>query len=142
MFKLLLCISAVVLSGITIVLAAGAWAQGPNPAVDRKIPIKPTAQSLARAKEIYTVDCAVCHDANGDGKTELATDMQVTLADWTDPKTLASQSDEDLFKIIRDGKDKMPSEPVGRARDSEVHGLIQYIRSLAQQPAAAPAASN
>ena len=43
-------------------------------------------------------------------KSDLATSMQLTLDDWTDPKTLAAKSDQDLFKIIRNGKDKMPPE--------------------------------
>jgi hypothetical protein len=64
--------------------------------------------------------------------------MNLTLGDWSDPKTLAGRTDQDLFTIIRDGKDKMPSEPEGRAKDSEVWNLILYIRARAkQQPAAA-----
>jgi hypothetical protein len=65
--------------------------------------------------------------------------MGLTLSDWTDPKTLAAKPDGDLFNVIRNGKDKMPAEPVGRAKDDEVRNLILYIRSLAKaQPAAAP----
>jgi mono/diheme cytochrome c family protein len=97
-------------------------------------------KAMARAKEIYGVDCALCHGANGDGKTDLAKDMQLSLKDWTDPKSLADKSDADLFKMIRSGNDKMPPEPDGRAKDDEVKSLILYIRSMSKdQPAAAPA---
>jgi hypothetical protein len=56
---------------------------------------------------------------------------------------LAGKQDGDLFKVIRNGKGKMPSEDAERAKDDEVWNLILYIRSLSkQQPAAAPAATN
>jgi hypothetical protein len=67
--------------------------------------------------------------------------MQLTLLDWTDPKTLATRSDQQLFDAIRKGKDKMPPEDVGRAKNDEVWNLIIYIRGLSKgQPAAAPPA--
>ena len=81
-------------------------------------------------------------EPNGDGKTDLAKDMGLSLKDWTDPKTLADKSDEDLFKFIRAGNDKMPPEPDGRAKDDEVKALILYIRSMSKEqpaPATAPA---
>ena len=88
------------------------------------------------------MDCAICHGETGDGKTNLATDMQLTLKDWSDPKSLAAMSDADLFKVIRAGNDKMPPEPDGRAKDDEVKSLVIYIRNMGkQQPAAAPAAA-
>ena len=30
--------------------------------------------------------------------------MQLTLADWTDPKSLAGKPDQELFNAIRNGK--------------------------------------
>ena len=141
MLKPLLFVSAIVLFGIT-----AASAPGPEPqkatrasASDQKNPVKSAEKSQARAKELYGQDCAICHGERGDGKTDLAKDMGLTLGDWTDPKTLAAKPDGDLFNVIRNGKDKMPAESVGRAKDDEVRNLILYIRSLAKaQPAAAP----
>jgi len=51
---------------------------------------------------------------------DLATSLQVTLLDWTDPKSLASKSDQDLFDAIRKGKDKMPAEDATRAKNDDV----------------------
>jgi mono/diheme cytochrome c family protein len=102
-------------------------------------PAKSTPETQAKAKQVYKRDCALCHGDTGDGKTDLAKDMQLTLADWTDPKSLAGMNDKSLFDIIRQGKNKMPAEESGRASDAEVWGLVTYIRSLAQaQPAAPP----
>jgi mono/diheme cytochrome c family protein len=94
------------------------------------------ADPLAKAKNIYQIDCAVCHGDNGNGKTDLATSMSLTLSDWTDPKSLADKSDADLAKIIRDGKDKMPPEDAGRAKDEDIKNLVIYIRNFSKAPAA------
>lgn len=98
----------------------------------------------AHVKEIYKVDCALCHGDNGNGKTDLATGMGLTLSDLTDPKTLQNMTDEQLFSLIRKGKDKMPPEEVGRAKDVEVKSLIVFIRNLSKGqpvPAVTPAAT-
>ena len=58
------------------------------PATAAKNPVKPTPESQAKAKSLYQIDCAMCHGDNGNGKTDLATSMQLTLDDWTRPATL------------------------------------------------------
>jgi mono/diheme cytochrome c family protein len=86
----------------------------------------------------------LCHGDNGNGKTDLAKDMELTVPDWTDPKALATTPDQALFSAIRMGKDKMPPEDESRAKDDEVWNLVIYIRGLSKgQPAAAqPAAAD
>lgn len=122
-------------------LAAGGAPQAPT---------KASTASLDKAKKLYAVDCAVCHGDNGNGKTDLATSLQVTLADWTDPNSLANKSDQQLFDLIRKGKDKMPAEDASRAKNDEITGLVAYIRQFSKggatttagtQPPAAPAAA-
>jgi cytochrome c5 len=98
-------------------------------------PVKATAASQAKAKTMYGIDCAVCHGDNGNGKTDLATSMTLTLADWTDPKSLADKSDADLFKAIREGKGQMPPEDAGRAKDDDVWNLVIYIRNFSKSSA-------
>ena len=61
----------------------------------------PAPDSHAKAKKLYDLDCALCHGANGDGKTDLGKDMQLTMLDWTDPKSLAGMSDQAIFDAIR-----------------------------------------
>lgn len=112
----------------------------PPPATVAKNPVKPTPDSQAKAKSLYQIDCAMCHGDNGNGKTDLATSMGLTLEDWSNPATLANKEDGELFNVIRAGKDKMPAESDGRANDAMVWNLIIYIRSFSKpQPAAAPA---
>jgi len=142
MLKPLLLVSAVVLLGISASSAPSPAPQDAAPAAATN-PVKPTVKSQARAKELYGQECSICHGDNGNGKTDLAKDMGLTLGDWTDPKTLAGKPDGDLFNSIRNGKGKMPAEAEGRAKNDEVWNLVLYIRGLSkQQPAAAASASN
>ena len=108
----------------------------PTPsAAPTKKPAKTTPESQAKAKKLYAVDCAMCHGDNGNGKTDLASGMQLKLADWSNPSTLSGMTDEILFTTIRNGKDKMPPEAEGRAKDDDVWNLIVYIRKMSQAPA-------
>lgn len=117
---------------------APAPVKGPMP-LDAKNPVTATVASLAEAKKVYNRDCAMCHGDNGNGKTDLATSMQLTLPDWTDPKTLAGKQDGELFDIIRAGNGKMPGEDAGRAKDTVVWNMIHYIRGFPNAQTAAPA---
>ncbi len=111
-----------------------------QPAAPVKNPVKPTAESQAKAKSLYQVDCALCHGDNGNGKTDVAASMNLTLGDWTDPKTLADKEDWQLFNVIRKGAGaSMPAEEVGRASDTEVWNLVIYIRSFSKAQPLAPA---
>jgi hypothetical protein len=65
--------------------------------------------------------------------------MQLKLDDWTNPSSLTGKTDEDLFRIIRNGKDKMPAEAEGRAKDDDVWNMIVYIRGMSRNQPAAPA---
>ena len=145
MFRYLLLLSSVIFFEAVPALNPGRAPQEPAslpetqapatpsaPSSTVKNPVKATADSQAKAKKMYTFDCEMCHGANGNGKTDLAKDMTLTLGDWTDPKVLSAQSDGDLFDIIRKGKGKMPPEETARAKDDDVWNLVIYIRSLAK----------
>ena len=144
MLKSLLLLSAVGLFAFTPTLTqAGspqdpnpAPAQAPTPAATATNPVRPTAESQAKAKTIYAIDCAMCHGDNGNGQTDIAKSMGLIMTDFSDPKTLASTPDGQLFGIIRNGKDKMPPEAAGRANDTMVWNLIIYIRNLSKGVAA------
>ena len=135
MFKILLPFCAATLLALTPAASVCATPQQtapPAPATGTKSPAKPTAEGLAKAKTLYQMDCAMCHGDNGNGKTDLATSMSLTLSDWTSPDTLAGKDDQVLFSTIRNGKDKMPAEEAGRANDIAVSNLIAYIRNFSK----------
>ncbi len=117
-------------------LAPETPAAPPATAAPMKNPVKPTAESQAKAKGLYQIDCSMCHGDNGNGKSDLATSMSLTMDDWTSPQTLAGKQDGELFNTIRNGKDKMPPEAEGRASDTEVWNMIIYIRTFSKAAAA------
>ena len=141
-----LLISAMILFAFTAAPTLRPMSQetAPEPvAATARKPVKPTPESQAHAKKLYSIDCAMCHGDNGDGKTGMAKDMNLSLPDWTKPESLAGKQDEELFKAIRNGKDSMPAEDAQRANDDVVWNLIVYIRNMPKmskdQPAATPA---
>lgn len=91
---------------------------------------KVSPEALAKAKKVYAVDCALCHNDTGDGKTDLVKSMNADPGDWTIAKTLAGKQDQNLFDAIRKGKGVMPAEAEGRADDAVVWAMIHHIRSL------------
>ena len=100
-------------------------------------PLQDAASTPAKVKQLYERDCAMCHGANGDGKTDIARDRQLLMSDWTDPKSLSVRTDQQLFTLIRNGKGQMPAESDGRVSNDDLRSLIQYIRGMAKvRPAA------
>lgn len=92
-------------------------------------PVKSTPESIAQGRKYYAYDCAMCHGANGNGKGEVATEENLTLADFSDPATLQGKTDGELFYILKTGKGHMPAEPV-RVNQNELWNLVNYVRSL------------
>jgi mono/diheme cytochrome c family protein len=97
-------------------------------------PVKTSPESLARAKKWWTLDCVMCHGADGNGKGETAVDMKLKLADFTDPATLKDRTDGEIFYIIKNGHNDMPAEGA-RVKTEENWDLVNYVRSLAKKTA-------
>ncbi len=108
------------------------------PATTKSNPVKPTPESQAKARNLYKIDCAMCHGDNGNGQTDIAKSMNLTMTDFTDSKVMSAKPDGALFDAIRNGKDKMPPEAAGRANDTMVWNLIHYIRGMSKLQSAAP----
>ena len=95
-------------------------------------PVKPSPESIAQGKKKYAIDCAMCHGKTGDGKGDLATDMNLKIPDYRDPTALKDKTDGELFYIIQKGKGDMPAEG-DRAKKDDIWNLVNYIRSLAKK---------
>ncbi|MGA8860842.1 MAG: cytochrome c [Candidatus Sulfotelmatobacter sp.] len=94
-------------------------------------PVKSSPESLARAKKWWDMDCTMCHGKEGNGKGDLASDMKVKVADFTDPNTLKDRTDGEIFYIIKNGHQDMPAEGE-RVKPEENWDLVNYVRSLAK----------
>lgn len=101
-------------------------------------PVKPTAESQARAKKMYGWDCAMCHGDNGDGKGDVAAEQKLPMRDYRDPASLKGMTDGEIFYIIDKGKGQMPSEG-DRAKPDEIWNLVIYLRKMANPSATASA---
>jgi mono/diheme cytochrome c family protein len=99
-------------------------------------PVKSTPESIAEGKKIYGYDCAQCHGATGDGKTDVAKDLKIP--DLTDPAFLKARTDGELFYILKNGHHDMPPEG-DRVKAEQLWDLVNYVRSLVRkQPPAGP----
>jgi mono/diheme cytochrome c family protein len=121
-----------------------AWAQAAKPAppparsyspvpvteARQPNPVKPTPESIAEGKKIYSYDCVQCHGAIGDGKTEAAKDMKIP--DFTDPAVLKDRTDGELFYVIKNGRGEMPLEG-DRVKTEQLWNLVNYVRFLAKK---------
>lgn len=96
-------------------------------------PVKATAESLESGKKIYSYDCASCHGATGNGKTDVA--KEVKLPDLTDPATLKDRTDGEIFYVLKNGRGDMPAEG-GRVKTEQLWDLVNYTRSLSKKKAA------
>jgi mono/diheme cytochrome c family protein len=111
----------------------------PAEAANQANPVKPTAESLARAKKIYGYECAMCHGDDGGGAGDLAKNMKAKMPDFRDPSALKGQTDGGLFYIIKKGKGEMDGEG-DRVKTDDTWNLVNYLRSFSKgQPAAAAA---
>ncbi|MDT7812764.1 MAG: hypothetical protein QOJ42_2680 [Acidobacteriaceae bacterium] len=146
MLKPFLILSALVLYGVTASppqspqppAAAPATADGKIPleAVNQANPVKPSAESLSRAKKVYGYECAACHGDDGGGAGDLAKNMKSKMADFRDPISLKSMTDGELFYIIEKGRGEMEGEGP-RLKPDDTWNLVNYIRSMAKAQATA-----
>lgn len=102
------------------------------PATTQANPVKPTPESQAHAKKIWSYDCSMCHGEKGDGKGDVADQMKLTMRDYTKPDSLKDLTDGQMFDIIKNGKGQMPGEE-GRAKPDDVWNLIIYIRDMSKK---------
>jgi cytochrome c oxidase cbb3-type subunit 3 len=77
----------------------------------------------------WAKQCATCHGRRGKGDGPSST--MVKARDLTTPEFQASVSDEQLKKVIREGKDKMPAFNLP---DSIIDGLVQHVRGFVRKP--------
>jgi mono/diheme cytochrome c family protein len=106
----------------------------PADAAKQANPVKPTSESLTKAKRTYSIDCAMCHGKEGDGKGDVGADMKLKVSDFTNPATLKDYTDGEIFYIIKNGAVNMPPEG-DRVKAEELWNLVNYVRAFAKKGA-------
>ena len=77
------------------------------------------------AEALYKSKCQMCHGADGKGS---AAGQKMGVRDFHAPE-VAKESDADLFKVTKEGKNKMPKFD-GKLTDDQIKSLIKFIRGL------------
>ena len=130
MFKILVVLPPV----LFMVMMAQEPAQAPGiPATAAAMtnPVKPSPESLAHARSLYRMDCAVCHGEKGEGNGDVVEELKLKMKDFTDPAVLKARTDGELFYIIKNGDSVQKMPPEGpRVKDDDVWALVNYLRTL------------
>lgn len=94
-------------------------------------PVPADEVSLARGKQLYEINCLMCHGANGKGTGAIAAFLQNKPADLT-ADSVVGKSDGSLFIVISAGSPgKMPALSSNLTiRDR--WDVVNYVRSLQQ----------
>jgi cytochrome c5 len=83
------------------------------------------------AKGAWDKHCKKCHAEDGSGKTALG--KKLKIKDYTDAASLAELSDEDLFKMTKDGVDGTKMTGYSKKlSDEEITALVAYMRAMAK----------
>lgn len=92
------------------------------------LPVPVTAPLLQRGQERYTIHCAPCHGAAGDGKGVTSKYQMVGMANFHD-KRLVAMPDGEIFNTITRGKNLM--QAYGPNVDvPDRWAIIAYVRAL------------
>ena len=85
------------------------------------------AADASAGQASYEKSCKACHGADGTPNAAIA---KMLKADMPDLKSAAVQalSDDDIKKIVADGKGKM--KPVKTVGADSIDNVIAYVRSL------------
>lgn len=115
---------------LLFVLTCVVGSQLPAYAQGKTNPVKPSPESVAKGKKIYTIDCAMCHNQNGDGKNDM--DMK-NVPDLTNPDVQSKSTDGEWFEIIQKGKGDMPPEAPRAKNDDDLWNLVNYCRTFGKK---------
>lgn len=89
------------------------------------------------AKDNYDSYCVQCHGMQGNGMGLNIRDMSVQPRDHTDAKAMSGRSDEELFKVIKEGGLSISKSVLMPAwkdvlTDEDITKLVGHLRTLCQ----------
>jgi cytochrome c6 len=87
------------------------------------------AMAADSGEALYKTKCAACHGADGTGST--AAGKKLGAHDFHSPEVM-KQSEADMTKIVKDGKNKMPAYK-DKLTDDQIKSLVTYVRELGKK---------
>lgn len=93
------------------------------------------AQAKETAADNYKAFCIQCHGMEGNGKGVNIRDMSVQPRDHTDAKAMSARSDDQLFKVIKEGGTSISKSILmpnwdGTLSDEEIRDMVLHLRKL------------
>ena len=85
------------------------------------------AADAAAGKAVYEKSCKSCHGPDGAGNPAIAKMFKVDMRDLKSADVQA-MSDDDLKKIVTDGKGKM--KPIAGLSAKQVDDVVAFLRTL------------
>ncbi|HPY30914.1 MAG TPA: cytochrome c [Verrucomicrobiota bacterium] len=85
----------------------------------------------AKAKALYTKECAKCHGPDGKGDTKMG--KKAGAKDYSNPKVQAELKDDKAFKAIKEGlkeDGKTVMKPLEGVSDDEIKALVKHMRTF------------
>lgn len=82
---------------------------------------------VAAGKKLFLTACANCHGVDGTGA--MMRKALPKIGDLTSPEMHQRMSDEDIAKLVREGRNKMPAFG-SMFKDDQIKALIAYVRTL------------
>jgi mono/diheme cytochrome c family protein len=98
----------------------------PASAKSMKNPVPATPENLARGRDHFAHDCAICHGNDGAGHTEIAAGLYPKAPNLRDESDI---SDGVLFYIIKNGV-RFTGMPGWSDPDEELWKVVLFIRNL------------
>jgi len=92
------------------------------------IPLPITAELLARGRERFTIFCAPCHSAAGDGNGITSKYGMIRAGNFHDPR-IVRMTDGEIFNTVTKGKNLMPSY-ASQVPVQDRWAIIAYLRAL------------
>ncbi|HYB91206.1 MAG TPA: cytochrome c [Candidatus Binataceae bacterium] len=96
------------------------------------------AADLAAAKQNYKTFCTKCHGPEGKGDGTAAATLKTKPRDFTDCARMAKETDDVLFKVIKNGGPAAGFSADMQAwssgfEDDEIRDLIAYVRTFCKK---------
>lgn len=92
--------------------------------------LAPAANAADAGKAPYDKQCASCHGQDGKGNpamTKVFGEKQLNIA----TKEVADKKDDELIKVITEGKGKMPASGKSLSK-ADQKAVVEHVRSLAK----------
>jgi mono/diheme cytochrome c family protein len=100
----------------------------PSRSIRLKNPLSPASDEIAAARDYFAVNCAACHNNNGDGRTLINSGLYPPAPDLRGKET-QDLTDGELFYIIRNGI-RFTGMPGWEGDDENIWRLVFLIRRL------------